>query len=508
MCSGLISCEGAGQLSKRKVSRAERKASKSGSNRTPISGHKRDGQQLITPFNASEVSEVFVPVSWISDRLPEMLWASLIIQTIGREAALDVFRNILAFVHGHKASDQLDDLTITGISKLDDNFRDELIEFVLSQTGRGEGLACLLRFDGLPAKEDWERHLVAFTPELDILMMAVGNTLWHQSQEATDCRWVRVMAMVVAGKLRLAPELKERGKALLHYPDKYDQREVRPFIRTTEIGLERLAGKDPSWARSFWQEAWETTPCMEIEGQREQPKVGIVTSRQAVTELDEKLTAHWHDTHTTTAVDPKHDAIFGMAFFALRTLEEMMGLGLGIGILGRLGLRTILEVRINLRYLLYRDDPELWAKWRQYGAGQAKLNVLKFDESVDPPQYIDLKTIESIASEDVWEEFLNVNLAGWSGLDLRRLSERSGVKDAYDQHYSWTSGFAHGMWGAIRETCFHTCANPLHRLHRRPDRMPLQDTVEDAVVLVDEIVQDLSDAYPTFEWRLSTLSGA
>ena len=206
----------------------------------------------------------------------------------------------------------------------------------------------------------------------------------------------------------MALKLKERGKELLHYPDKYDQREVRPFIRATEIGLERLAGKDPSWARSFWQEAWETTPCMEIEGQREQPKVGIVTSRQAVTELDEKLTAHWHDTHTTTAVDPKHDAIFGMAFFALRTLEEMMGLGLGIGILGRLGLRTILEVRINLRYLLYRDDPELWAKWRQYGAGQAKLNVLKFDESVDPPQYIDLKTIESIASEDVWEEFLNV----------------------------------------------------------------------------------------------------
>ena len=82
------------------------------------------------------------------------------------------------------------------------------------------------------------------------------------------------------------------------------------------------------------------------------------------------------------------------------------------------------------------------------------------------------------------------------------------MKDSYDQHYSWTSGFAHGMWGAIRETCFHTCANPLHRLHRRPDRMPLQDTVEDAVVLVDEIVQDLSDAYPTFEWRLSTLSGA
>ena len=339
-------------------------------------------------------------------------------------------------------------------------------------------------------------------------MAAVGKTLWHQSQESTDCRWVRLMAMVAANKLHFAPKLAGRTEELRHYPDKYDQRSVQPFIRATEMALDGLAKLDHAWAKAFWREAWESTPCLEIVQQPTQPTFGDVITRQAVHDLHEKLVEHWCETHESTAIDPRHDAVFGMAFFALRTLEEMMGIGNGTSNLGRLGLRTILEVRVNLKYMLGKDNPELWAKWREYGAGQAKLNVLKFDESVEPPEFIDLEAIEAIASEDMWEEFLDVNLASWSGLDLRKLSESAGVKPEYDQYYSWTSAYAHGMWGPIRESSFQVCSNPLHRLHRRPERMQLQDTVEDAASLVDDIIQDLSEAYPIFNWRLSTLSMA
>ena len=461
---------------------------------------------MITPFNASKVAESIVRSSWINERLPDMLWAALIIETVGRDAALDRFRSILTFIYEHEAKDQFDDLTLTGISKLDACLRNELIECIVSQPGAAEGLTCLLFFDSLPAKEDWERHLSGFNLEISLLMMAVGGTLWHQSEEATDCRWVRVMAKIAAGKMHFTPALKEIGNELLHYPHNYDQRKVRPVVRSIEGSMGGLSPTDPKWTEDFWREAWEETPCIGIIREHEQPDFDVVTPRRAITQMHEKLHAHWEDTHSSTVVDAKHDAIFGMAFFALRTLDEMIGIGVGTGILGRLGLRTILEVRVNLKYLLSKDNSELWAKWREYGAGQAKLNALKFDETVQPPQFIDLATIEGIASEDIWEEFLNVNLANWSGLDLRRLSERSGVKDVYDQYYSWTSSYAHGMWGAIRETSFQACANPLHRLHRRPERNPLLDTVEDAVLLIDEIIEDVSEAYPTFEWRLSTLS--
>ncbi len=58
--------------------------------------------------------------------------------------------------------------------------------------------------------------------------------------------------------------------------------------------------------------------------------------------------------------------------------------------------------------------------------------------------------------------------------------------------------------GAVRESCYQTCGNPLHRLHRYPERRPLQDTVDDAAMLVDEIIQHVDEAYPKFEWRLLT----
>ena len=180
----------------------------------------------------------------------------------------------------------------------------------------------------------------------------------------------------------------------------------------------------------------------------------------------------------------------------------MMGISISNSVLARLGLRTILEVRVNLQYLMSMDSIDLWKKWREYGAGQAKLNVLKYEDTTDIPQHIDQETMTMIASEDIWEEFLTIDLASWSGLDLRRLSEKSRAKDAYDKYYSWTSSYSHGMWGAIRESNYQTCVNPLHRLHRHPERQVLNDVVEDAAELVDKILVLVGEAYPTFAWRL------
>ena len=165
-------------------------------------------------------------------------------------------------------------------------------------------------------------------------------------------------------------------------------------------------------------------------------------------------------------------------------------------------MRTVVEVRINLKYLIDKNQPKLWEKWRDYGAGQAKLSILKYEDMVEPPEYIDLSTISGIAFEDKGPEFVNINLAGWSGVDVRKMSERVAVKEVYDRHYPITSGFVHGTWGAIREAVWETCANPLHRLHRRPNRNSLYETVESAAELVDEILQHLEDIYPPFPWRL------
>ena len=452
--------------------RKKRNKSKSGKNRTSLLDHKKVGKQLQSGF--AVVSDKMTFSSWANDRLPEMIWAAIIRVIDDQDYAISEFRRVLSFIGEHKSKDKLSDITLTGISKLEEELKREFISFILENEITATALTVLTLFEHLPARETWVKLLPNTQPEVTILMDAVGFNLPHQSQEATDCRWFRLMAQVISGKLHIP---RETAKEWFGYPYEGDLRAIRPSIRAAEIADNPFAEKDLTWPNSFWDDAWKNTPCLALVEEKEAEIKDDVLSRVDITSLLEKIEVHWSNTHSTTAIDARHDAVFGIALYALRVLDEMLGIGIGTGVLGRLGLRTILECHISLRYLITKDDVELWKKWRTYGAGQAKLNALRFDELMDAPKHIDQSTIEAIAGEDLWEEFLNIELGSWSGLDLRKLSEKSGVKDAYDAHYSWASGYSHGTWGPIRESCYETCGNPLHRLHRYPQQKSLPDTV-------------------------------
>lgn len=479
-------------------SKNRRKQSRSGKNRTPISGHTRVGKQLLPPFAKMEGKVAFS--SWTNERMPEMLWAVVVRAIDGQDFAISQFWRIINFVKTHERSEELSDLTHTGISKIDAELRAELIACITYHPAIVEALTILRLFSNLPAATDWMTFIPKHDPDIELLMTAVGQNLWHQSQEATDCRWLRLMAQLATGRLRVPREMAEQ---LNGYPGIGDQRSVRPIIRAAEMAPASMDPTDTTWADSFWLDAWNNTSCLVLNNETVVHPVAEPITRAAISDLLGVLKEHWQGTHSTTSVDARHDSVFGIALYALRLVSELLGIGVGTGILGRLGLRTLLEAYVSLHYLLYKDDDALWKKWRAYGAGQAKLNALRFDTDMEPPKFINIEWMEQIAGEDIWEEFLTIELGSWSGLDLRKLSEHSGCKDQYDTHYSWTSGYVHGTWGPIREASFTTCGNPLHRMHRYPDQKSLPDTITDAVDLANRILDDLEVAYPGFPHRIS-----
>jgi hypothetical protein len=194
-----------------------------------------------------------------------------------------------------------------------------------------------------------------------------------------------------------------------------------------------------------------------------------------------------------------------MGLYCLGLLKELLQVGSPHSISARTTLRTIAECYITLAYLAKKNDAELWQSYRVYGAGQAKLAFLKLDESAHEPSYVDVQTLEQLANEDMWQEFLNIDLGHWDNTNLRKMSVEARVKDVYDQFYDWTSTFAHGHWGAIRDTVFETCINPLHRLHRIPRQSArtLPDAIPDACQLVDKILEVISQFYPDFPHRVT-----
>lgn len=187
-------------------------------------------------------------VSWKDDRLPEMVWAALICVAFGQENGLGHFRRILNFISQHEKTEALSDLTLTGISNLELTLRDELISFIVAPPDVAKVLATLRLFKSLPAFESWDQRLPVVKPSVELLMSAVGSTLAHQSQNATDCRWLRIMGFVVTGKFDMPLEIREE---LLGYPNKGDQQKVRPTIRAIEIGFGGFATPDLAWPKAF-----------------------------------------------------------------------------------------------------------------------------------------------------------------------------------------------------------------------------------------------------------------
>lgn len=480
---------------------------------TPLAKHERRGKQFIPPLMT--VAGVGLS-SWLDDRMPEMLWAVLLAGTLDRDDALRGIRRVVNSAAGLPGEGA--DVTLSGLATLPVEDRRDVLAALCDDAPARFVLRPLLVFDNLPAREDWAWALGTFSaPDDDwpALAAAVERCADHQSQEATDVRWGRVMGMVLGGRLLLPREMLE---LFAKYPNEGDMRSVRPQIRATEQSLDTLnqvrnlngdtatvATVSPGWAAQFWDACLRDTVCRPVELPASAPP-GPTTTRTSVRDAQSAVAAHAKATRTTSAVDARHEASFGFAEYALAVLDELLGIGVGTGILGRAGLRTLLEATITFAYCAHIDNPATWNAYRHYGAGQAKLAFLKLDEAgALPPAFANPRLLEALASEDRWQEFVTVDVGNWAGANLRDISEKAGRKPEYDRYYPWTSAFVHANWAAVRLSTYDLCLNPLHRWHRvlRERGAALDDVVSDACQLTDLILTTLDKLYPGISARVT-----
>jgi Family of unknown function (DUF5677) len=472
--------------------------------RTKLQAHKQQGKKFLPPLHGYGNS------SWTNERLPQMLWAALLIANLGREHALHIFRKAAKCFMTALPGNVYLDLTHYGLA----NLPTELAEAVLCAATADESarmvLSSLLTYDELPAKELWASKVggVRVSNLQELIMRAVGNGFWHQTQEVTDCRWLRILPLVVTGRMGM-PE--KQFEQFVNYPNEGDMREVQPMIRCEELsmsGFEQHTGyskKLEAWAKAFWAQNLRDSPCFPMLKEQLEPNLQSGTTLQRLNEVYRSLIEHAAATRTDTGVDARHDTAFGIGLYSLSIVRELLSIGNSNSIIGRLGLRTMLESYVTLAYLMQKGKPELWKSHRVFGAGQAKLSSLKLEELKAEKCFADAKVLKEIANEDIWEEFLPIDVGHWEGSNLRREAVEAGVKPDYDKYYAWTSTFAHSHWGSVREAVFEACGNPLHRLHRIPrescKRLP--DVIPDACQLADKTLGLVSRLYPEFSHRLS-----
>lgn len=489
-----------------KKSQAKKKRFRSTST---IDQHERLGSKLVPPLTALLNMQ---PVSWSNDQIPEFLWAALLIADLGRVRALNRFRDVADFVYKQSSGTKVADVSHSALANAEPDVLRDLLAVIARERRYASALSPLLLLENLPARDAWAAALGHADEKRgwEGLMDGVAKVFDHQSQEATDCRWLKVLVGLLAGRLHLP--WKDRIEEILQYPSLGDMRRVRPSIRATEMSLRNLdnhPGDHPAsdWVQEFWAQCYRDTACFGFVEHpvADRPGIGL----DEIKSLFNSVAEHADRFRSTTAPDARHDVVFGTVLYGITTLHEIVEGRIDGGILGQVGLRVIAECAITLAYLLAKDVRDLWSSYRAYGAGQAKLTFLKFEDVIAPPHSIDVEVLERLANEDLWQEFVPIELGHWEKSSLRKMSEDAAVKDSvYDPFYQWPSQFAHGHWGAIRDTVFTNCANPLHRFHRVPRPAPRQlpPTVDEAIGLVNRLLELMDKAYPSLGVRIVAVS--
>jgi hypothetical protein len=469
-----------------------------------LGDHKLKGKVLSPPF--MQLSNV-VFSSWRDDRLPEMLWAVILTAALERGEYLDAFSQVAGRAQ-RIGWDRMKGVEHSNLAKLDSATFDHLMDPVLCSARTRDALAVLLLFDGLPDRAHWQRNLRGprGDPDIALLAEAVGGCMDHQSDQSTDCRWLRIIISVVLERMVFNTGMEARVRQLFEYPKLDDKAQLGGFIRSGEM-TEPPDADRTAWPRTFWAECWRETDCI---GARRRAPEFVATEKlsKSISDLYGEVAGRFFEVQTHTDLDARADAIFGLTLYSLYLGSTVLHQGAETRVEGRWGIRTLTECFITLVYLMRRDDPGLWRAYREYGSGQAKLAFLKLYEldDADLPSHVSQDELERLANEDIWQEYTNVDLGQWAGTDLRRMSTDAGVKDIYDKYYGWPSGFVHGHWGAVRDTVFDLCLNPLHRFHRipAPPRLSMGSVAPDAVKLLNLVLDRFAEAYPPFRGRLRT----
>lgn len=528
-----------------------RKQRKSGGNKrqrgtSSLKDHRRTGKVLQPPFRTISKTK---SVPWLRDTFPDMLWVCALISQHGDEGMLlaarfiDRIESIIdaAAIGGRvtKPENLLLGGELTSFEEVPEELRSEII-YALRSDGLYEecipGILAraLSKYSDMPGTwllDGWRGREQIIPPDEQERNLAkvVLDSSHGQSAVATRAKFMPLRARFIARKVALNPEVFEEWKDVLpRYPfdvTEEERRRIEPSIRATflafasdKYGVAEDGADTPSlaWARTFWRQNWKLYKCKTSGDQptgselRASKDTISAAQRQWLTELDEIQKTF---DQTAQHVDPdlynpdRYEVLTGITLRMLRSLSVLIGYpALWTMEHGSSITRALLEARIVLKWLIQRDDPELFSRFKDYGRGRIKLLKLHLEEYrdsfEDPSPDLDrnIEYLNVLVNQDIWEEFQDISIKGnFAGIDTRKMAEQVGLLSEYRLLFAPASASVHGEWGALDQYVLTVCVNPLHRHHRIP-RGDLHirlgpELVDSALSIAHQLVDDYVGAF-------------
>ena len=457
--------------------------------------------RFITPLNSLPMmQELEDEKSWTYGRMPEYIWIGLILKYFGREEGLKKSYYIISKIHN--VAPDLYTVRLSQILKLDTNIQEEIYEYIIS-LGVKDAISPLTIFLTGSQAPVFAKYFYSYKQGIEDRCKAIVETMSeimdHQSNEATDIRFVAVYFNILSGKMQL---LKEQVNLLISYPASKHIDEImrmaRPIVRSLEMMILTFENTDSEYLKGFWRCVSEMTECDIFVINFPEENRSITAYMESLHEvfvyLSELLIA-------SNMLDEKMNVLLGIATYSYKRLKEIYRHQLFNSISGRSCVRVLIEDYIMMKYLMKNEafHENIWHDYQLYGMGLYKLVLARHRESdCLEESHFDEKYIEALVNEFKGEEFINMDTRYFDKQNIRSKAESVNEKSLFGLYYDYDSSFEHGLWGAIRESSLLKCNNPAHKYHCVPDiedEIVLKTVLPDCVMIMNKTILFLNELY-------------
>jgi hypothetical protein len=480
-----------------------KKAAKLNRTSTSLAEHRRVGKTLQPPLAQLSITTL----NWQADMLPEMLWTECILNMQPLNVAANIFHNTLDILDDfvpHESKRVLTGL-ISSFALIPEDRRLEAIDLL---TGRDlydqilpsdlrHGLALYSQCPMMWLLANWQQEThVDFEVGIRYLKGAVVRLFGSRGKRATRCRMLALARMIKHRKILFTEGVDQLVELLPSYSDAMaedQQKHVESASRAMFSSFYETEDlKYGGWAPYFWRHNYHIAPC------EFRPDAPLSDRRKlARDELDGlassflRFKSAYQQSTLKAPLDlydlDKDEVLFGLTSRQFRLFSAIVGdPQLWTPDLGFMFHRVMADTQIVITWLISKNDPSLYHRFKLYSLGKQKLFKLHLEDIGEQTGMNMTELEDGLAdriNEELWEELLPIELgAVFEGTDTRKMANDVGLDNLYHMVYSPASSELHGEWTSLKEYHLQRCGNPLHRFHWLP-RFQGEDLLSPGIVL-------------------------
>ena len=466
--------------------------------RIELSKHIKRGDTFYTPYTDPDGLGAGLSLSSRSKNwLPEFLWIGLIIYKQGRKKGLESIYHIIEELNIYSICMP----QFSKIHELDLNQREHFWTIV-SKYVSGDMLAPFTVIATPDIDDVFYNLFFDYSVNIDDSIFELFSIIKEcnkfHDELTTDICFAVDWFYAKNGRLHISSELDLLPKALTDYYKHEHSDEImrtyRPAVRSTFQGLCSI-DSSKEFSKLIWEKLGELSECNPLkivwEGNNDMSffeKVAKVIDYIAATNDDKKL-------------ETKYAVVMGSVCYIYKIYREISEKNLQNDISGRILFRTMVESYINLKYMMLQEKEvsDVYSRFKAYGLGKYKLVMAKMREgkySVSDEAQFDQKMMELLVNEDMDEAFVNLSFGYFDKTQINKKFSICGEQMLYEIHYEYGTNFAHGFWGAIRESSMLICDNPTHNYHTVPDynfEQNLRSVHDDCDMLMRKLFELISE---------------